>query len=99
LLDRQIAFWATGKSKKLGNMPHNKALHQTAVPLRSIAAGELCRCAVAVNLELPLTTFIRLHQRSVGRLAEWVPLFRFKFCKEVHIARFIIMRALITFAR
>jgi len=22
---------------------HNKALHRTAIPLRSIAAGELCR--------------------------------------------------------
>jgi len=24
---------------------HNKALHRTAIPLRSIAAGELCRYA------------------------------------------------------
>lgn len=27
------------------NKTHNKALHQSAIPLRSIAAGELGRCA------------------------------------------------------
>jgi len=27
---------------------HNKALHRTAIPLRSIAAGELGRCAYKI---------------------------------------------------
>jgi len=27
------------------SIPPNKALHRTAIPLRSIAAGELCRWA------------------------------------------------------
>jgi len=29
--------------KEVNNNLHNKALHLTAIPLRSIAAGELCR--------------------------------------------------------
>jgi len=28
---------------------HNKALHPTAIPLRSIAADELCRCRAGRN--------------------------------------------------
>lgn len=35
----------------LANKTHNKALHRTAIPLRSIAAGELCRCAAFCELK------------------------------------------------
>ena len=30
-MDRQIAFWVAGKSKKIGNIPYNKALHRITV--------------------------------------------------------------------
>jgi len=35
--------------KEVNNNLHNKALHLTAIPLRSIAAGELCRSGGAAR--------------------------------------------------
>jgi hypothetical protein len=36
-------------SRNIGNENANKALHRTGIPLRSIAAGELCRYALMIN--------------------------------------------------
>ncbi|MBI4801556.1 MAG: hypothetical protein HY796_03430 [Elusimicrobia bacterium] len=54
---------------------YNKALHLTAIPLRSIAAGELCRPhkmnRQEVQTKLGSVTSRLLHEKGFGFSGSW----------------------------